>query len=50
MEALDEEQQGEEAYEAGREVISKHGKGQTRLCDSIPGSLYQMLKGEEGEY
>lgn len=49
MEALDEEQQGEEAYEAGREVISKHGKGQTRLCDSIPGSLYQMLKEEEVE-
>lgn len=44
VEALEEEQEGEEGHEARGEIISEHSEGQTRLCDSVPGALDEMLQ------
>lgn len=43
MEALQEEQEGEEGNKTGREVISEYGEGQARLCHCVPRALDEML-------
>ena len=43
MEALEEEQQGEEGHEAGAEVVAEDGEGQAGLGDGVPGALHQVL-------
>lgn len=39
MEALEEEQEGEEGNKARGEVVPEHGEGQARLGHRIPGAL-----------
>ena len=43
MEALKEEQQGEESHEARGEVVPEHCESQARLCHCVPGAFNQML-------
>lgn len=43
MEALKEEQEGEEGDKAGWEVISEHSESQARLCHCVPGAFNEML-------
>ena len=44
VETLEEEKHREERDKSRTEVISKDGERQTRLCDSIPRPLNQMLQ------
>ena len=44
MEALEEEQQGEESDKTGGKVIPEYSEGQACLGDRIPGALNQVLK------
>lgn len=46
MEALEEEQEGEEGNEAWGEVIPEHSECQARLGHRVPGALNQMLTAE----
>lgn len=46
MEALKEEQEGEEGDKARREVISEHSECQARLGHRVPGALDEMLEAE----
>lgn len=46
MEALEEEQEGEERNEAWGEVVPEHGERQARLGHRVPGALDQMLTAE----
>ena len=46
VEALKEEEEGEEGDEAGGEVIPEHSEGQTGLSDSVPGALDEVLEEE----
>lgn len=43
VEALQEEQEGEEGDKPRGEIISEHGEGQARLCHCVPGALDEML-------
>lgn len=49
VEALKEEQEGEEGNEAGGEVIPEHSECQARLGHRVPGALDEMLKVERKE-
>lgn len=46
MEALEEEQEGEEGHKARGEVVPEHGEGQARLRHRIPGALDEVLTAE----
>lgn len=46
MEALEEEQQGEEGHKAWGEVVPEDGEGQARLGHGVPGALDEVLAAE----
>lgn len=46
MEALKEEQEGEEGDEARGEIIPEHCECQARLGHRVPGALNEMLTAE----
>lgn len=46
MEALEEEQEGEEGNEAWGEVVPEYSECQARLGHRVPGALDQMLTAE----
>lgn len=43
VEALQEEQQGEECDKAGGEIVPEHGEGQARFRHRVPGALDEVL-------
>lgn len=47
MEALKEEQEGEEGDKARGEVIPEHSEGQARLGHRVPGAFDEVLTGAE---
>lgn len=49
MEALEEEQEGEEGDEARREVVPEHSERQACLGHCVPGALDEMLMVERKE-
>lgn len=49
VEALEEEQEGEEGDEAGGEVVPEHSERQARLGHRVPGALDEMLMVERKE-
>ena len=43
MEAFQHEENGESSDETGRQIIAKHGKGETRVDNGVPRPLHQIL-------